>query len=136
MEGVKIPKVAFVDESLPDSSTYILAATICNENEVERVRSFMAALLLAGQVRQDAVEARAIAREKHLVVPPLGTRQRHLEKTLGKYRLNLGDGYAIHGTQATGQLGRSVSHGCVRVGDQDLEKLYRLAQVGDEVIIY
>jgi lipoprotein-anchoring transpeptidase ErfK/SrfK len=69
-------------------------------------------------------------------VPPLGTRQRRLEKTLGHYRLNLGDGYAIHGTQATGQLGRSVSHGCVRVGDQDLEKLYGLANVGDEVIIY
>jgi len=73
---------------------------------------------------------------KALVVPPVGTRQRRLEKTLGRYRLNLGDGYAIHGTQATGQLGRSVSHGCVRMGDQDLERLYGLAQVGDEVIIY
>jgi lipoprotein-anchoring transpeptidase ErfK/SrfK len=73
---------------------------------------------------------------KALVVPPLGSRQRRLEKTLGRYRLNLGDGYALHGTQATGQLGRSVSHGCVRVGDQDLEKLYGMARVGDEVIIY
>jgi hypothetical protein len=49
VEGVKIPEVAFVDESLPDSSTYILAATICDENEVESVRSPMAALLLGGQ---------------------------------------------------------------------------------------
>jgi lipoprotein-anchoring transpeptidase ErfK/SrfK len=93
------------------------------------------------EVRPDGSEQEVAPKEflragKVLVVPPLGTRQRHLEKTLGKYRLNLGDGYAIHGTQATGQLGRSVSHGCVRVGDQDLEKLYGLAQVGDEVIIY
>ena len=52
------------------------------------------------------------------------------------YRLNLGDGYALHGTQATGQLGRSVSHGCVRLADDDLEKLYAMSDVGDEVIIY
>lgn len=71
-----------------------------------------------------------------LVVPPLGTRQRQFDKVLGAYRLNLGDGYAIHGTQLTDQLGRSVSHGCVRVGDADLERLYQIASVGDEVIIY
>jgi lipoprotein-anchoring transpeptidase ErfK/SrfK len=73
---------------------------------------------------------------KAIVVPPLGTRQRRLEKTLGRYRLNLGDGYALHGTQATSQLGRSVSHGCVRLGDEDLKRLYEMARVGDEVILY
>ncbi|HYB54023.1 MAG TPA: L,D-transpeptidase, partial [Thermoanaerobaculia bacterium] len=73
---------------------------------------------------------------KPLVVPPLGFRQRRLEKTLGRYRLNLGDGYALHGTQATSQLGRSVSHGCVRLADDDLEELYKMSKVGDEVIIY
>ncbi len=93
------------------------------------------------EVRPDGSEQEVAPKEflragKAIVVPPLGTRQRRLEKTLGRYRLNLGDGYAIHGTQATGQLGRSVSHGCVRVGDRDLEKLYGLVQVGDEVIIY
>jgi lipoprotein-anchoring transpeptidase ErfK/SrfK len=93
------------------------------------------------EVRPDGSEQEVAPKEflragKAIVVPPLGTRQRRLEKTLGHYRLNLGDGYAIHGTQATGQLGRSVSHGCVRVGDQDLEKLYGLVHVGDEVIIY
>ncbi len=73
---------------------------------------------------------------KALVVPPINSRQRHIEKTLGRYRLNLGDGYALHGTQATGQLGRSVSHGCVRLGEADLEKLYNMSNVGEEVIIY
>ncbi|HXI14468.1 MAG TPA: L,D-transpeptidase [Thermoanaerobaculia bacterium] len=71
-----------------------------------------------------------------LIVPPVGTRQRQFDKVLGAYRLNLGDGYAIHGTQLLQQLGQSVSHGCVRVGDADLEKLYNMTNVGDEVIIY
>ena len=93
------------------------------------------------EVASDGTEKEVQPREflrtgKALVVPPLGTRQRRFEKTLGRYRLNLGDGYALHGTQATGQLGRSVSHGCVRVGDEDLAKLYEMSRVGDEVIIY
>jgi lipoprotein-anchoring transpeptidase ErfK/SrfK len=29
-----------------------------------------------------------------------------------------------------------VSHGCVRLGDADIEAIYRMANVGDEVIIY
>lgn len=71
-----------------------------------------------------------------LIVPPVGTPQRKFDKVLGAYRLNMGNGYAIHGTQAVDQLGRSVSHGCVRVGNADLERLFNMANVGDEVIIY
>ena len=71
-----------------------------------------------------------------LVIPPFGTPQRRFEKVLGAYRLNLGDGYALHGTQAVNQLGRSVSHGCVRLGDADIKRLYQMADVGDEVVIY
>jgi lipoprotein-anchoring transpeptidase ErfK/SrfK len=83
------------------------------------------------------VEPREFIRTgKALVVPPVGFKQRRIEKTLGRYRLNLGDGYALHGTQATSQLGSSVSHGCVRVADDDLQRLYEMTKVGDEVIIY
>jgi len=71
-----------------------------------------------------------------LVVPPPGSPQRRFEKVLGHYRLNIGNGYALHGTLATDQLGRSVSHGCVRLSDPDIERLYNTAQVGDQVIIY
>ena len=73
---------------------------------------------------------------KTLVIPPIGTPQRRYDGVLGAYRLNLGDGYALHGTQATAELGRSVSHGCVRLGDADIARLYKMANVGDEVIIY
>ena len=71
-----------------------------------------------------------------IVIPPISVKQRHFAKVLGSYRLNLGDGYALHGTQQISQLGRSVSHGCVRLGDKDLETLYAMSNVGDEVIIY
>jgi lipoprotein-anchoring transpeptidase ErfK/SrfK len=71
-----------------------------------------------------------------IVVPPHGTPQRKFDKVLGKYRLNLGSGYGIHGTMYPNQLGRSVTHGCVRLGDADIEKVFAMANVGDQVLIY
>ena len=35
-------------------------------------------------------------------------------------------GYAIHGTTATGSLGRPVSHGCVRLSQGNAKRLYSL----------
>jgi lipoprotein-anchoring transpeptidase ErfK/SrfK len=71
-----------------------------------------------------------------VVVPPVNTKQRHYDKVLGKFRLELGNGYGIHGTDEPDRLGQSVSHGCVRLGDDDIAKLYQIANVGDTVIIY
>lgn len=71
-----------------------------------------------------------------VVIPPLGTRARQFPGVLGTHRLNLGDGYALHGTQAVSLLGRNVSHGCVRLHNRDIAQLYDMASVGDEVIIY
>ena len=71
-----------------------------------------------------------------VVIPPVNTKQRHFDKVLGKYRLELGDGYGIHGTDEPEKLGRSVSHGCVRLGDDDIAKLYEMSNVGDAVVIY
>ncbi|HLJ73153.1 MAG TPA: L,D-transpeptidase [Thermoanaerobaculia bacterium] len=71
-----------------------------------------------------------------VVIPPLNTKQRHFTGVLGQYRLELGDGYGIHGTDEPDKIGQSVSHGCVRLGDEDIAKLYAMANVGDTVIIY
>ncbi|HEY6843216.1 MAG TPA: L,D-transpeptidase, partial [Thermoanaerobaculia bacterium] len=71
-----------------------------------------------------------------VVVPPLNTVQRHFTGVLGKYRLELGDGYGIHGTDEPDKIGQSVSHGCVRLGDTDIANLYAMSNVGDTVIIY
>lgn len=37
-------------------------------------------------------------------------------------------GYAVHGTNATGSLGRAVSHGCVRLAPGNAAALYALVQ--------
>jgi len=77
-----------------------------------------------------------IVRGGAVVIPPIGTRARQFPDVLGTHRLNLGDGYALHGTQAVDKLGQSVSHGCVRLHNNDIARLYQMASVGDEVIIY
>lgn len=77
-----------------------------------------------------------IVRGGAIIIPPLGTRARQFPDVLGTHRLNLGDGYALHGTQQVKQLGRNVSHGCVRLSNDDIARLYAMANVGDEVIIY
>ncbi len=71
-----------------------------------------------------------------VIVPPIGTAPREYPDVLGVRRLNLGDGYALHGTNAEEQLGSSVSHGCVRLSNENIERLYDMVNVGDEVVIY
>ena len=56
--------------------------------------------------------------------------------SLGEYALYLGDGYLIHGTLYQRLLGRSVTHGCVRLGDEDLAAVYAAAPIGARVYIY
>jgi lipoprotein-anchoring transpeptidase ErfK/SrfK len=56
--------------------------------------------------------------------------------SLGDYALYLGDGYLIHGTLYQRLLGRSVTHGCVRLGDEDLQAVYAAAPIGTRVYIY
>lgn len=77
-----------------------------------------------------------IIRGGAVVIPPIGTTARQFPDVLGTHRLNLGDGYALHGTTQVSQLGRAVSHGCVRLHNNDIARLYEMASVGDEVIIY
>lgn len=69
-------------------------------------------------------------------IPPPGDASRKVEGELGAYVLNLGDGYLIHGTKNEDLLGTAVSHGCVRLGAENLEKLYQAASVGTRVFIY
>jgi lipoprotein-anchoring transpeptidase ErfK/SrfK len=69
-------------------------------------------------------------------VPPPDDPRRKVEGELGGYVMNLGDGYLIHGTKTEALLGRSVSHGCVRLGAENLKKLYDSVGVGTPVYIY
>ncbi len=56
--------------------------------------------------------------------------------SLGDYALYLGGGYLIHGTLYQRLLGRSVTHGCIRLGDEDLEAVFHATPVGARVYIY
>jgi lipoprotein-anchoring transpeptidase ErfK/SrfK len=55
---------------------------------------------------------------------------------LGDYALGLGNGYFIHGTLYTRLLGKNITHGCIRVGDQDLRTIYRTVPLGTKVYIF
>ncbi len=56
--------------------------------------------------------------------------------TLGEYSFQLGNAYMIHGTLYERLLGRSVTHGCIRVGRDDLRVLWKEVPVGTPVYIY
>jgi len=42
-------------------------------------------------------------------------------------------GYGIHGTNAPSSIGKAASHGCIRMGKADVEKLFSEIAVGDTV---
>lgn len=71
-----------------------------------------------------------------LYMPPLGSPYRAVSGTLGKYRLNLGNGIGFHGTLDTASVGKAVTHGCMRLYDADVEWLYLNVPVGTPVFIY
>ncbi len=56
--------------------------------------------------------------------------------SLGEYALYFGNGYMIHGTLYERFLGRAVSHGCIRVGRDDLRKVWANARIGMRIYIY
>ena len=55
---------------------------------------------------------------------------------LGEYALGFGNDYYIHGTIYERLLGVNVTHGCVRLGSEDLKKLYNVVPVGTPVYIF
>ncbi len=74
--------------------------------------------------------------EENMPVPPKNDPDRIVRGVLGKYALILGNGYKIHGTKYTELLGTHFTHGCISVGDKDLETLYRSVKIGTKVYIY
>ena len=90
-----------------------------------------------GSVRPlTASYGREIAADGKIVIPPYGTNQRKYAGVLGTHRLYLGDGYALHGTNNPASIGQAVSHGCVRLRNEDIAVLYDRVAVGTPVYIY
>jgi len=67
---------------------------------------------------------------------PKGLAERLAPAELGAFAMDLGDGYLIHGTLYTRALGLSITHGCVRLGDRDLETVYGKVRIGTPVYIF
>ena len=74
--------------------------------------------------------------EEGLPIPSGNHSSRYEYGVLGDYALGLGDGYLIHGTLYKRFIGMPVTHGCVRLGDEDLEEIFRTLSVGSKVYIF
>jgi hypothetical protein len=98
------------------------------ENQVGRVNQFgnFAPLTVGNEILFDG----------KIFIPPTTTAQRRVPGILGPYKLDMGDGYLIHGTDRESSIGEAVSHGCVRMYNSDVERLYELVPVGTAVYIF
>jgi L,D-transpeptidase-like protein len=88
------------------------------------------------EVPLSATEGHEIVVNGNILIPPYGVNQRRYAGVLGTRRLELGDGYGIHGTNEPESIGHAASHGCVRLRNEDVEKLYDMVAVGTPVYIY
>jgi lipoprotein-anchoring transpeptidase ErfK/SrfK len=57
---------------------------------------------------------------------PLGTRWLGLSRK----------GYGIHGTNRPDSIGKNASHGCIRMRNREVEELFKIVAVGDQVELY
>lgn len=74
--------------------------------------------------------------EEGLEPPPPNHHSRYERGVLGDYALDLGNGYLIHGTLYQRFIGQSVTHGCIRLNDEDLVAVYNSLVPGSKVYIY
>lgn len=74
--------------------------------------------------------------EEGLPIPSANHESRYEYGVLGDYALSIGDGYMIHGTIYKRFLGMPVTHGCVRLNDEDLEAVFNTLNYGSKVFIF
>jgi lipoprotein-anchoring transpeptidase ErfK/SrfK len=74
--------------------------------------------------------------EEGLPIPPKEHPSRYEYGVLGDYAMSIGDGYLIHGTIYKRFLGMPVTHGCVRLADDDLKAIFNTLSIGSKVYIF
>lgn len=67
---------------------------------------------------------------------PRNKEDRIQEGVLGDYKLGIGNDIYIHGTIYVRTMGKHVTHGCIRVGDDDLLAIYKASKKGTKVFIF
>jgi L,D-transpeptidase catalytic domain len=100
------------------------------------VRDSMVGLIMPGYGWAPLPIDEEIVFQNTLFIPPLGTKNRRIEGELGKYKVDLGDGFLLHGTPYENTIGTAATHGCVRLKAEDIEWLYNNIPVGTHVYIY
>jgi L,D-transpeptidase ErfK/SrfK len=74
--------------------------------------------------------------EEGLPIPSPYDPERYEPNVLGDYAVGFGQGYLIHGTIYKRFLGMPVTHGCVRLGDADMEVVFSALKGGSHVYVY
>lgn len=73
--------------------------------------------------------------EEDLPVPAPEHPDRRVLGMLGEYALDIGQGYLVHGSPYQRGIGERITHGCVRLADDDLRSVYATLKVGDLVVV-
>lgn len=90
----------------------------------------------AGGAAETIPAGEEIVIDSTVFMPPLGSANRRIPGELGRYKLDLGDGYLIHGTRDPASVGTAATHGCLRLHDEDLEFLFRRVPTGTPVYVF
>jgi len=69
-------------------------------------------------------------------IPSIYSPKRYVPNVLGDFALGFGDGYLVHGTLYKRFLGLPVTHGCVRLGDDDMQAVFSTLTHGSKIYIY
>ena len=67
---------------------------------------------------------------------PKNETERFDNEMMGAYAIGFGDGFFIHGTIYERLLGVAVTHGCVRMGAEDIERLYKNIKIGTKIYVF
>ena len=74
--------------------------------------------------------------EDGMPIPSPYSPKRYEPNVLGDFALGFGHGYLIHGTLYTRFLGMPITHGCVRLGDQDMQIVFQTMSHGNRIYVY
>jgi len=74
--------------------------------------------------------------EEDLPIPSKYSAKRYQPGVLGDYALGFGNGYLIHGTLYKRFLGMPVTHGCVRLDDDDMKLVFNTLTHSSRIYIY
>ena len=74
--------------------------------------------------------------EEQQPIPPLSSPKRYQPDVLGDYAVAFGHGYLVHGTLYKRLLGLPVTHGCVRLDDEDMRLVFHTLTHGSKVFVF